>query len=734
MTTNLVGQSLTRVDALGKVTGETLFPGDLTMPGILHMKVLFARRPHARIKRLDVSKAESAPGVVAVFTAKDVPVNEFGLIMFDAPVLVTDRVRWIGEKVALVVAESEKQAARALDLIEVEYEDLSAVTDPREAMQPGSPQLHPERESNVLVHYRIRKGDVDAAFQRADVVVEGTYHTPFQEHAFLQPEAGLAYLDEQDRVTVQVAGQWTHEDQEQIAHALNLPRDQVRVIYPAIGGAFGGREDMSVQIILALAAWRLAQRGVKRPVKIVWSREESILGHHKRHQMFFKTRWGATKEGKLVAAEVEAISDAGAYAYTSAKVLGNTTLMCTGAYEIPNVKVDTYAVYTNNIPAGAFRGFGGPQGLFAAEMQMNKLAEKLEMDPVELRMKNLLREGSLLSVGTPLPRGVSMPQVAEEAAWAGGWKRKDNTWQRPHPPSCALKNKRYGIGYACGFKNVGFSFGAPEQCMAKVELRGDTEIDEAIVYHSGADCGQGAHTVFAQMAAEALDLPLEKIRLVVSDTAYTANSGSASASRMTFMAGNSILGAAELALKKWRDEERPATGVYQYRPPKTTPYDAETGKSEPNFAYGYVAQVAEVEVDTDTGHVRLLRVWCADDVGTAVNPQLVQGQIEGAVVQAQGYAILENFVQKDGRVLTPHLSTYLIPTVLDVPQEVNSLILEYPDPIGPFGARGMGEMPYLPMAPAITAAVHDAVGVWFDEFPLTPDRVLKALRQPDQHK
>ncbi len=734
MTLNLVGQSLTRVDALGKVTGETLYPGDLMMPGTLHMKVLFARRPHARIKRLDVSKAESAPGVVAVFTAKDVPVNEFGLIVFDAPVLVSDTVRWIGEKVALVVAESEKQAARALDLIEVEYEDLPAVTDPREAMQPGAPQLHPGKENNVLVHYRIRKGDVDAAFRRADVIVEGMYHTPFQEHAFLQPEAGLAYLDDQGRVTVQVAGQWTHEDQEQIAHALNLPHDQVRVIYPAIGGAFGGREDMSVQIILALAVWRLAQRGVKRPVKIVWSREESMLGHHKRHQMFFKTRWGATKEGKLVAAEVEAISDAGAYAYTSTKVLGNTTLMCTGAYEIPNVKVDTYAVYTNNIPAGAFRGFGGPQGLFAAEMQMNKLAEKLAMDPVELRMKNVIREGSLLSVGTPLPRGVSMPQVAEEAAWAGGWKRTDNTWQRPHPPSCALKNKRYGIGYACGFKNVGFSFGAPEQCTAKVELRGDTEIDEAIVYHSGADCGQGAHTVFAQMAAEALDLPLEKIRLVVSDTAYTANSGSASASRMTFMAGNSILGAAELALKKWRDEERPATGVYQYRPPKTTPYDPETGKSEPNFAYGYVAQVAEVEVDTDTGLVRLLRVWCADDVGTAVNPQLVQGQIEGAVVQAQGYAILENFVQKDGRVLTPYLSTYLIPTVLDVPQEVNSLILEYPDPIGPFGARGMGEMPYLPMAPAIAAAVHDAVGVWFDEFPLTPDRVLQALRQPDRTK
>jgi CO/xanthine dehydrogenase Mo-binding subunit len=403
MATSAVGQSLSRVDALAKVTGQALYPGDLAMPGMLHMKVLFARRPHARIKRLDTSRAEAAPGVVAVFTAKDTPVNEFGLIVFDAPVLASDVVRWIGEKIALVVAETEKQAARALDLIEVEYEDLPVVSDPRAAMKPGVPQLHAGKENNVLVHYRIRKGDVAEGFQRADVIVEGTYHTPFQEHAFLQPEAGLAYMDEEGRVTVQVAGQWTHEDQEQIAHALNLPHDQVRVIYPAIGGAFGGREDMSVQIILALAAWRLAQRGVKRPVKIVWSREESILGHHKRHQMFIKTKWGATKEGKIVAAEVELVSDAGAYAYTSAKVLGNATLMCTGPYEIPNVKVDTHAVYTNNIPAGAFRGFGGPQGLFAAEQQMNKLAEKLKMDPVELRMKNILREGALLSVGTPLP-------------------------------------------------------------------------------------------------------------------------------------------------------------------------------------------------------------------------------------------------------------------------------------------------------------------------------------------
>jgi CO/xanthine dehydrogenase Mo-binding subunit len=288
---------------------------------------------------------------------------------------------------------------------------------------------------------------------------------------------------------------------------------------------------------------------------------------------------------------------------------------------------------------------------------------------------------------------------------------------------------RRGIGFACAFKNVGFSFGAPEQSWATIELEGDTEIERAILYHAGADCGQGAHTVFAQIAAETLGLPIEKISLVLSDTATTHTSGSASASRMTFMAGNAIKGAAEEALNKWRMEERPARAVFQYRPPKTTPYDPETGKSEPNFAYGYVAEAVEVEVDMETGQVELKRVICADDVGRAVNPQQVQGQIEGAVVQAAGYALLENFVMRNGQVLTNTLSTYLIPTVLDIPGKVESLILEYSDPIGPYGARGMGEMPYLPLVPATVSGVHAATGVWFNEFPLTPERVLLRLEQ-----
>ncbi|GAB4475712.1 MAG: selenium-dependent xanthine dehydrogenase [Anaerolineales bacterium] len=730
-----VGQSVQRLDAVGKVTGETLFPGDINLPNQAYMKILFAQRPHAIIRRIDTRKAEALEGVIAVLTAKDVPNNEYGLIMPDQPVLCgpgsnkpyADRVRFVGDQVALVVAESEEIAAKARDLIEVEYEDLPVVTDMVAAMQADAPILHPDRGSNVFCHYRIRKGDVAEAFKRCDVIIEGEYRTPAQEHAYLQPEAGLGYIDEEGRVTVQVAGQWTHEDQEQIAHALNLPLEKVRVIYPAIGGAFGGREDMSIQIVLALAAMRLHERGINRPVKIIWSREESIIGHHKRHPYLIRAKWGATKEGKVIAAEVEVIADGGAYAYTSTKVLGNATLMCTGPYEIENVKVDSYAVYTNNIPNGAFRGFGGPQGAFAAEMQMNRLAEALGMDVVEIRLRNVLREGSLLSVGTPLPKGVSIAEVVEQCAKAAGWQKTEDGWKRPQKPANPAPHLIRGIGFACAFKNVGFSFGAPEHSWATVELYGDAEIERAIVHHAGADVGQGAHTVMAQIAAETLGIPLEKVRMVVSDTAVTDNSGSASASRMTFMAGNAIKGACEAALEKWRAEERPVIVKYKYRPPATTPFDPQTGKCEPNFAYGYVAQAVEVEIDTETGHVRLLRVISADDVGKAVNPLQVQGQIEGAVVQAAGYAVLENFVQKDGYVQTQHLSTYLIPSVLDVPARVDSLILEYPDPIGPYGARGMAEMPFLPLAPAVMAAVHDASGVWFFEFPLIPERVLRGL-------
>jgi CO/xanthine dehydrogenase Mo-binding subunit len=432
--TRTVGQSVTRVDARDKTTGAAMYPGDFVMEGMLHAKLLFAGRPHARVLAIDTSEAEAIPGVVAVFTAKDVPINEYGLQTADQPVLCgpgssipdSDVVRFVGDQVALVVAETERAAAHARDLVRVMYEDLPVLVDPLEALKPGAPQLHPHRqpseihpelctEGNLLSHHQIRKGDVDGAWSQADVIVEGEYRTPAQEHAYLQPEAGLAYIDEEERVTVVVGGQWTWEDQQEIAHALALSSEQVRVIYPAIGGAFGGREDMSVQIVLALAAWKL-----KRPVKMVWSREESIAGHCKRHPMWLRCKLGATREGKLVAAKVRIVADGGAYCYTTNKVLGNATVTCTGPYEIPNVKIDVDGVYTNNPPSGAFRGFGAPQAIFGAEMQMNKLAQALAMDPVELRLKNLLREESLSAMGTPLPGGVNLVAVTEQCARAAG--------------------------------------------------------------------------------------------------------------------------------------------------------------------------------------------------------------------------------------------------------------------------------------------------------------------------
>ncbi len=731
--TVVIGQNIKRVDALGKVTGKTPYPGDIDLPGQLWMKIRFSDRAHARVLAIDSSKAEALPGVVRVFTARDVPHNEYGLVTKDQPVLCgpgsnsavpdADVVRCYMDNVAIVVAETEAIAAEAVKLIDVTYEDLPPVFDPESALESDAPQIHGNYPGNVLCHYRIRKGDMEAGWAKADVIVEGEYHTGYQEHAFLQPEAGLGYIDEQGRVTVVVAGQWVHEDQEQIYHALGLPEEQVRVIYPAVGGAFGGREDMSVQIVLALAVHALRQ-----PIKIVWSREESILYHHKRHPVTVRAKWGATREGKIVAAEATVIGDAGPYNYTSTKVMGNANLTVTGPYEIDNIRIDTYGVITNNIPTGAFRGFGAPQGAFAAEGQVNKLAQALNMDPVEVRARNVFREGSILSVGTPLPAGVSMPQVIETCARESFWQQRDTGWERPMTEQPANPALRRGVGFAAAFKNIGFSFGFPEQNWATVELHGEREIEEVVVRQSGAEVGQGAHTAFMQMAADAVGVPFERVRLIGMDTAETRTSGSASASRLTFMAGNAIRGAAAAALERWRGEERPAIATYQYRPPKTTPYDPETGRSEPNFAYGYVAQAVEVEVDIETGHVHLLRVISTNDVGRAVNPHLVQGQIEGGVVQAQGYAIMENLVSVEGRIKNPFLSTYLIPTVLDVPTEVRSVILEYPDPIGPWGARGMAEMPFLPLAAAIVAAVHDATGIWIDQLPLTPDRVVPALR------
>ena len=766
-----IGSSQPRIDAAEKVAGTALYAGDIDLPGQAWLKILFAGVPHARITAVDTAAALAAPGVIAVLTAADVPVNEYGLIMPDQPVLCgvgsTSRaatVRWEGDHVALVVAESAAQAEAAAKLVRIEYEPLPIVTDPFTAMQADAPILHPDPfrypygardpHSNVLLEYKLCQGDIAAGFDQADVIVESTYHTQAQEHAYLQPEAGLAWVRPDGRIEVICGGQWMHAERDEIAHALDLPSAQIVVRYPAIGGAFGGREDISIQIVLALAAWKTG-----RPVKAVWSREESIVGHHKRHPFTIKAKWGATQAGKIVAAQVDMTSDCGAYAYTSTKVLGNALLAVLGPYTIPHVDVVARTVYTNNTPSGAFRGFGSPQGHFAAELQVDKLAAALGIDPVELRMRNLWRDGDLLPTRSPLPAGVTAVETLTAAAERAGWRLSPpseprtsvsgSSWVRPAADRAPRANVRSaltsleasrtrtarGTGIAVCFKNVGFSLGFPEECHAWVELHGGDAIEQAVVACVGAEVGQGAHTLFQRIAAEALAIDPALVEMRHDHTDLAGSSGSASASRMSFMAGNAIKGAAERALRAWQNEERPARAEFVFHPRPTTAYNRATGAADPNITYGYCAQAAEVEIDLDTGYVTVKRLISANDVGRAVNPPQVEGQIEGAVAQSVGWTVLENFVQKDGRAVTQHLSTYLIPSVLDVAEVVEPIILEFPDPQGPFGLRGMAEMPFIPTAPAIAAAIHDAVGVWIDELPYTPERVWTALQAvPANHR
>ena len=713
----IVGQPVARNDAIEKVTGRLRFPGDLNMPGQLYAKMLWSDHPHARL-HIDTAAAEAVPGVVAVFTGKDVPHNEFGLIFKDQPVFSFDVARSVGDPLAMVVAETEDIAAKARDLIRVTYQDLPVVTDPREAMKAGAPLIHEKKGTNVLKSYRIRKGDVQQAFAAADVIVEDDYFTPLTEHAFMQPEAGLGYIDDEGRVVVSSAGQWAHDDRHQIAHALGLPEEKIRVVYTPIGGAFGGREDISVQLVLCLATWKL-----KRPVKMVWNREESIRGHHKRHSFYIHHKLGATNDGKIAAMAVELVADCGAYASSSTAVLANAVLLSTGPYEVPNVSVDGHVVYTNNLRTGAMRGFGAPQAIFAVELQMSKLAEKLGMDPAILRMKNVLVEGSKIATNTVVPAGVGIRETLVEVTEAAGWSDKG-----PQRSPAPAPHKRVGVGLACGWKNVGYSFGFAEQATCIAEVHGEEKLERAVIKIGAAEVGQGVSTVLAQIAAEALRIPYSAVEMYELDTSEVPGAGSSSASRHSFMSGNAVKGACERALEAWNQGLRPAVVTYQYRAPNTTPYDPETGECYPNFSYGYASQVAEVEVDLGTGEVALTRVVAAHDTGKTINPQTTEGQVDGGVVMAQGWALLEDFIQQDGYIKTRRFSEYMIPTSMDVPHDIVPRLIEIADPFGPYGARGIGEMTMMLLAPAILDAIHDATSIWFNKIPVKSEDVLLALK------
>jgi len=736
MAHEFVGKNVQRYDINTKVQGTRKYPQDFDMEGQLYAKVVWSAHPHARVIEIDTSEAEALPGVVKVITYRDVPANEYGINIMDQPVLVAEgsKVRWVGDRIAIVVAESEAIAARARDLVRVAYEPLPAVSDPREAMKPDEPLVHEGSDNNVLKYIPIRHGDVEEGFAQADVIVEGYYTTDAVEHAYLQPEAALGYIDDEGRVTVIAAAQWAHDDLHQLAHMLDLPQDQVREIVPAIGGAFGGREDMFVQHLVALAAYC-----VHRPVKMIWSRAETTQFSGKRHPFYMKYKTGATKEGKLTAMEVEIIADAGAYASTSIVVLSNAASFSAGPYVVPNAKVDAYAVYTNNAITMAMRGFGATQMPVGYELQMDKLAEALSMDPVEFRLQNLFEEGSIAITGNEMRHGVGIKETLRQAALAAGWREEGGHWSKPTLQPAERPYLRRGIGVACAYKNVGYSMGFDDTSTAEVTLTLDEagNIVRALIKIGASEVGQGVWTVLVQIAAGTLSIGIGQVSLALLDTAAVPSGGSSSASRHAYMSGNAVLRACRQALDERQRALREGTGraqiVTEYtfhgrEAVATTPLDPVTGQCEPHISYTYGTQIALVEVDTETGIVRIPKFWAATDMGHAINPQMVYGQVAGGVHMGVGYALTEHFVQQEGRARTRSFSEYYIPTVRDMPKEFTNIIVEVPDPTGPYGAKGLGETPTLPTAPAILNAIHDATGVRLDGVPAGPEQVYNALR------
>jgi CO/xanthine dehydrogenase Mo-binding subunit len=732
--TNAIGKSVQRVDVAAKVRGRSRFPQDCSREGQLHAKTVWAAHPRARVLHVDTSRAESVPGVVRIFTAGDVPVNEYGIMAFDQPVLIPvgGETHWTGDRIALVVAETEAAAARARDLVAVEYEVLLPLTDPWAAMR-SSELVHSCRESNVIQHLFLRRGQLREAFARSDLVIEASYHTQCVEHAYLQPEACLGYVDEEGRIVLVVATQWPHDDIRQLVHVLQVPEKRLRIIVPAVGGAFGGREDMSLQPLVALAVHVL-----HRPVKMVWSREESIRGHGKRHPFHIRLKTGCSADGELQAIEAECVSDAGAYESTSVTVLSDALSFISGPYRYPNCSIDGYTVYTNNAPGMAMRGFGAAQAAFAYEQHMDRMARALDLDPVAFRLRNVLEDHVVRLTGNEMPAGTGARACLAAAAEAAGWQERDGSWIPPQVAQPEQRERRRGIGVACTYKNVGYSFGFDDRSTARVHLDLDPagQIAHATIYLAAVEVGQGVTTALTQIAAEVLGLPIESVSFADVDTATSPDAGSCSASRHTYMSGNAVYLACHKALRQRQQILREESGEqeidvsYTYRGQSrrpTTDWDPVTGECNPHFSYAYGAQVALVEVDIETGELEVLKVWSANNAGKVIHPAAVYGQSAGGLAMGLGYALMEEVVHESGQLRTRRLSEYPVPTALDMPREFIDLQIEVPDPSGPFGATGIGEVPLLSTAPAVLNALAGATGVYLDTIPATPERVWRAL-------
>ena len=756
-----VGKPLVRTDVPGKAQGRTRFAGDHVMPNMLHAKVLRAPKASARLTRLDAAKARALEGVVCVLTAADLADRRAATdipgqtgrkrLATDQQILVRERVRYHGEPLALIAAETLALAERAADLIEYDLEPLPGVFDPVEALKPGAPIV--QGTDNVVATYKVRKGDLEAGFAEAERIVENTFRTQFVEHAFLEPEVGLAWVDENEVINIRVSTQ-VIEHFRAIADALGVAHNQVRILGSMVGGGFGGKEDVTVEIYLALLA-----QATGRPVRLAYTREDSFFGHGKRHPFVITHRTGVTQDGRITAVQITMTADAGAYVFLSPYVLLYAVVAGPGPYRIDNVHIDARAVATNNMYTSAFRGFGAAQACVAHEQQMDEIAKELGLDRLELRRRNFLRTGDEIATGYAIESAVWSDDCMTKA-WAALGERA--------PEDGPVKIGRGVATYQQSYGRITWLHDTSEAWVG-------VEIDATVVVRSGVtDIGAGQVSALAQIAAELLGVSLGEVTVYNSDSATTPLAGTTTATRALYMTGNAVHLAAEalrgrligraaeefgvapsevdlaesrafvidapdksMALKDLvgicASEGIHRSELAMFRAPFTGEIDPETGQGRVHPDYAFGAHAVEVAVDTETGEVTVLKSVGAHDVGQAINPAAVAGQIEGGAAQGQGYALSEAMIYRDGELMTPSFSEYLIPTAMDMPR-VQSIILESRSGLGPFGAKGIGEPALTPVAPAIANAVADAIGRRIFELPITPERIVMALREAEPRK
>lgn len=745
----IVGQWTAAPGAEEIVTGKARYCPDIQLPGLLCGKLLYSPHARARIKKLDVRKARNMPGVFAVITHADIPgENSYLYAEPDQPLLVVDEVRFQGDAVAAVAAVDERTADAALAAIEVEYQELPGIFDPLEAMQPGAEQVV-QGEDNVMMSQMYRAGDVEAAIASADVVIENTYRTQWAEQAFLEMEGGVGLVDDEGGITVYSSCQAPHRDRMQIARALAMPESMVRVITPYIGGAFGAKDEAHVQIHAGLLA-----HAAQRPVHLIRERRESMLTHVKRHPMIIDYTTAATKEGKLLAVKARVIADAGPYTNSTHEVLNKCGEFIGGPYKVENLEVEKIGVRTNNPITGAFRGFGAPQAAFVYESQMDDLARKLGMDPLEIRLLNGVETGTKMYTGVVIREGTAMKASLNKAAEMIEWQKRDQVERRP------ARHLRRGFGMATILKGSGLGRGLADHAGVVLEMHRDGSV---VLQSGAADMGQGIVTVMAQLAAERLGIDLSSVRVVRADTAKSPDAGASCASRQAMVSGNAVLEAADtirdtlltmaagktkiardrLDLKAGRltvDGEPHElsvkdlalrAGIWGYPLHAESLVHFEYPTDVPDVTYRFsqevfqfCTQIAQVLVDCETGQVTVERLIAVHDAGKMINPGGVYGQIEGGIAQGIGYALTEELIVKEGHTQNPSLENYVIPMAFDIP-ELEMEVLEIPEPLGaPLGAKGIAESPIIPTAPAIRNAIYDAIDKPLYELPMTAERVL----------